>query len=296
MRAESLFIAERPAAQHCAELLGRGDAPLDAIATMQPLAERFVRQLSACLAPLCGSDAPGITPRPVRRAMGAEYSTTLPALAAHCVLVTGTPDSPLFVTLDGGAILRMVDRTFGGRGETPSPLPEALPPSALLLIARLAGLIADRLSLIMGGEGTVLAQRHGTDLAELYPFAPTAELVIADFAVSEGMRAPWLFQLALSAATAASLGAGAAQARPGDRKRAAHRPDREPFGSVPVSLTATIVDTRLPLRAIAGLAPGVILPVAVARQVPLRIGGRTIATGTVGSQDDRVALQLSALV
>lgn len=292
MRAESLFIAERPAAQHCAELLGRGVAPLDAVAAMQPLAERFVRQLSACLAPLCGPGLPGITPRPVRRTTGADYRATLPALAAHCVLVTGTPDSPLLVTLDGGAILRMIDRTFGGRGETPSPLPEALPPSALLLIARLAGLIADRLSLIMGGEGTVLAQRHGADLAELYPFAPAADLVIADYAVSEGMRAPWLFQLALPAATAANLGAGAAQARP---TQIHHRPDREPFGSVPVSLTATIVDTRMPLSAIAGLAPGVILPVAVARQVPLRIGGRTIATGTVGSQDDRVALQLSAL-
>ncbi len=292
MRAESLFIAERPAAQHCAELLGRGVAPLDAVAAMQPLAERFVRQLSACLAPLCGPDLPGITPRPVRRTTGADYRATLPALAAHCVLVTGTPDSPLLVTLDGGAILRMIDRTFGGRGETPSPLPEALPPSALLLIARLAGLIADRLSLIMGGEGTVLAQRHGADLAELYPFAPAADLVIADYAVSEGMRAPWLFQLALPAATAANLGAGTAQAR---LTQIHHRPDREPFGSVPVSLTATIVDTRMPLSAIAGLAPGVILPVAVARQVPLRIGGRTIATGTVGSQDDRVALQLSAL-
>lgn len=296
MKSESLFIAERPAALHCAELLGRGAAPLDAVAAMQPLAERFVRQLTACLVPLCGADLPGITPRPVRRTTGADYRSTLPALAAHCVLVTGTPDSPLLVTLDGGAILRMIDRTFGGRGETPSPLPETLPPSALLLIARLAGLIADRLSLIMGGEGTVLAQRHGADLAELYPFTPAADLVIADFAVTEGMRAPWLFQLALPAATAANLGTGPTQARPTNSKHATHHPDREPFGSVPVSLTATIVDTRLPLSAIAGLAPGVVLPVAVARQVPLRIGGRTIATGTVGSQDDRVALQLTALV
>jgi flagellar motor switch protein FliM len=38
-----------------------------------------------------------------------------------------------------------------------------------------------------------------------------------------------------------------------------------------------------------------VLPVAVARQVPLRIGSRTLTRGTVGSQDDRVALQLTTI-
>ncbi len=190
----------------------------------------------------------------------------------------------------------MIDRTFGGRGETPSPLPEALPPSALLLIARLAGLIADRLSLIMGGEGTVLAQRHGADLAELYPFTPAADLVIADFAVTEGMRAPWLFQLALPAATAANLGTGPTQARPTNSQHAAHRPDREPFGSVPVSLDRH--HRRHAPAAQRDCRTG-------SRRGPAGRGGPASAAadrrahhraGTVGSQDDRVALQLTALV
>jgi flagellar motor switch protein FliM len=48
----------------------------------------------------------------------------------------------------------------------------------------------------------------------------------------------------------------------------------------------------VPLAAISALEPGAVLPVAVARAVPLSIGGIEIARGTIGAQDDRVAVKL----
>ena len=45
--------------------------------------------------------------------------------------------------------------------------------------------------------------------------------------------------------------------------------------------------------AIAALQPGQILPVAVARSIPLKGGGKTIAHGTIGAMDDRVAVQIT---
>ena len=49
------------------------------------------------------------------------------------------------------------------------------------------------------------------------------------------------------------------------------------------------------LAALAALEPGSILPVAIARAVPLAIGGQIIARGTIGAQDDRIALRLTQL-
>jgi flagellar motor switch/type III secretory pathway protein FliN len=75
--------------------------------------------------------------------------------------------------------------------------------------------------------------------------------------------------------------------------RKAADPFAEPFAGLPLRLTAVLVEMRLPLTMVAGLEPGMVLPVAVARQVPLRAAGLTVATGTVGAADDRVALQIT---
>ena len=61
--------------------------------------------------------------------------------------------------------------------------------------------------------------------------------------------------------------------------------------ALPVS--AVLVDMSLPFAAVANLCVGQVLPVAVARAVPLRVGGHTIAHGTVGTVDDRVAIQIT---
>ena len=62
---------------------------------------------------------------------------------------------------------------------------------------------------------------------------------------------------------------------------------------MPLEVTAVLVDMPLSMARLSGLRPGEILPVAVARSVPLRIDGRTLASGTIGEIDDRVAVQVT---
>jgi flagellar motor switch protein FliM len=54
-----------------------------------------------------------------------------------------------------------------------------------------------------------------------------------------------------------------------------------------------VVDMRIPFSTIANLAPGDVLPVSVARAVPLRVGEATFAHGTIGAVDERVAVQIT---
>ena len=46
---------------------------------------------------------------------------------------------------------------------------------------------------------------------------------------------------------------------------------------------------------VAALAPGDVLPIMVARSVPLQIGDAVIARGTVGEVDKQVALQITQI-
>ena len=87
--------------------------------------------------------------------------------------------------------------------------------------------------------------------------------------------------------------------RPSGAAAAPQRAPAEPldaaFADVPLWVSARIVDMALPLSAVAQLQPGQILPVAIARAVPLSIGGVVIGFGSVGAVDDRVGMQLSQI-
>jgi flagellar motor switch protein FliM len=68
-----------------------------------------------------------------------------------------------------------------------------------------------------------------------------------------------------------------------------------PFDAVPIPINAVLAEARLPLARIASLRPGDLIPLPLQREVPLRIGRDTIAHGSVGTLDDRVALQLTRI-
>ncbi len=54
-----------------------------------------------------------------------------------------------------------------------------------------------------------------------------------------------------------------------------------------------LVDVPMAISRIAQLTEGSMIPVALQRNVPVLIGNTTIAHGTVGELDDRVAMELT---
>lgn len=296
MKPQRAFVAERAAAQHCTELLRRGPEPAELLPQLARLGDRFARQLADGLAALDGGETPAVTPRPVRETSFAELASGVGALAANSLLTAGAVAVPLLASLDAGALLRLVDKAFGGRGEAPVTLPDRFPLSAQLMIQRVEAMVVERLCAALGADGAVRALRRDGDLHELAPFRADTPLAVLELEVMEGLRAPWLVTLALPFATLAELfghgdrppAALAATPRPAN-------PTAAPFADVPLPLTAVLVDMQVPLATISALEPGMVLPVAVARAVPLSVGGSVIARGTVGAQDDRVAIKISTI-
>ena len=292
MKPQHSFVAERIAAQHCEELLRREAEPVDLLPALTRLGERFARLLGPAFAALLGGDAPCVSVAVLAELSEPELREEAGSLAANCLLATAIPGLALLVSVDGLATLRLVDRAFGGRGEASGVLPTSFPLSAQLMIERLEQLIAHNLGEALG-QGDLRVVKRDSRLAELAPFPAGARLAVLRIEIMEGARAPWKLLIALPAAQLSKLLSSGDAAAP--REPSPANPAAAPFAEVPIPLTATLVDMLVPLSVLAALEPGAILPVAVARAVPLSVGGAVLARGTIGAQDDRVAIKLSQI-
>lgn len=294
MKNERAFIAERAAAQHCSELLRQGPEAADLLPELERMGERLGRALVPTLVPLCGGKELTCTVTPPRESSEAELKDLLGTLAANLLLSSGVPGVTLLASFDGGAMLALVDRAFGGPGQAPAPLPAVFPLSAELMIERFEGLIAAAVGTALGrGEAQpVQPLRRASRFTELAAYPAGMRLVALTLELSEGMAAPWRLTLALPLAMLPKLLGQSEGNRP---PRGEANPAAVPFAEVALPLTAVLVDMAVPLHAVSALDVGSELPVTVARAVPIRVGGATIARGTVGAQDDRIAVRLTQL-
>ncbi|MFM5885121.1 MAG: FliM/FliN family flagellar motor C-terminal domain-containing protein [Novosphingobium sp.] len=294
MKPERAFVAERVAAQHCAELLRRGPEPADLLPQLERLGDRLGSALIPALAPLCGEAPLSCTVLPPRETHETELGEALGALAATVLLSTGVPGVSLLAALDGGAALALVDRAFGGPGNAPAPLPAAFPMSAQLMIERLERMIAAALAAALGHGDDQLVQplRRASRFADLGAYPAGMRLVALTLELRQDAAAPWSLTLALPLALLPKvLGPGESAAAP----RGQANPAAAPFAGLPLPLSAVLVDMAVPLHTLSTLAVGSLLPVAVARAVPIRVGDAVIARGSVGAQDDRIAVRLTQI-
>jgi flagellar motor switch protein FliM len=298
VKAEMSLKAERIAAQHCAELVRAAPGTDELAAMLGAGGERLARALVPALAPLAGGKGLTCKAKAARRSDLDDLTMFNPDLMAHLLLGFGGHDGgdrlPLLALLDAAAVLRMVDRTFGGRGEAPSPLPDEFPLSAELLIGRLEELLVRHLAAALGLDPAAITglARSGS-LNALDPFPRNDPVVALEIDVTEPAGDTWQVTLAVPLPTLAALFGGAPRKPSAAPRRAVADPLAQPFGDLPLTLRAVLVDMNMPMAALAALEVGQVLPVAVARAVPLRLGTVTVATGSVGAADDRVALQIN---
>lgn len=291
MRQHRTIKAAGVAAQHCAALMPAAPTAEDNLAALEHPTKRLSRLLPPALAPLCGDAAPALEIEAARIVEAGALLDRIGPLAANAVVDDGAGAPAMLLSADAKAVFAQLDRAFGGAGEAPDALPVRFPVSAELLIAgvhdALLPVIAEALGL--PGAPQIIAR-----CGELSDFEPAIEqerfaLLAMTFVDAKGAR--FALTLALTLPFLARL----AQRRDGAAHLAAAQaagPLDAPYCDIPLRLDARLVDMRVPLRALGDLAPGVVLPVAVARHVPIAIGETIIGFGALGEQDDRVALRL----
>jgi flagellar motor switch protein FliM len=286
MMQQALPQAARIAAAHCDALLKRRAAPPELGQDFALFGER----LAAALRPVLS--ARQVHSLGTRTLSAAELPAQCGPLSAGSVHTFGPEERNLLLSIDGRALLAQLDRAFGGSGEIGDDLPAELPLSADLLAQRLEKQVVAALAGELAGIA-LRSGRRGANLAQLAPFAPDAALTVLEFEVTADAGAPWRMLLAAETEALPALlpqrataGAAHGAKRTGDARGA-------PFAELPLTASATLVDMAVPLHRLAGLTPGEVLPIIVARSVPLQIGDATVAQGTVGEVDKQVALQIT---
>ena len=293
MKPDRKLVAERPVARHCPELLRPVPGADELLPLLTRVGERLTRPLADALMPVAGGKGLTVKAKPARVSTLDDIAMFAPDLAANSLIGVGPDSLPLLTTLDAAAVLRIVDRTFGGRGEAPSPLPAEFPVSAELMFVRLETLLVAELAAVLLPDqaGALQPLRRGGNLTLLEPFDRNAPVAHLELEVTEPAGDTWEISVVLPLPTLSAV-FGVSPRRTATVRHPMANPMDEPFGDVPLQLSAVLVDMRMSMATVAGFEPGAVLPVAVARQVPLRLGQSTVATGTVGAADDRVALQI----
>lgn len=286
-------MATRTAARHSEDLVTSAAPPDDLAPALAMIGERLARTLASSFARLSGGDAPAVRAGTPTRTTLAAMQEEIEGLAAHALMALDPSGLPLLATFEAAPVFRLVDRTFGGPGEVPEPLPESFPLSAELLLTHLENGLAEALGAAFangGGEQFMHPLRRDTSLRQLDPFPADTELLALALAIEEPGLPPWSLRLAVPVTTLAATIAAPRGALP---RFTPPPPTEEPFASMPLEVTAVLVDMGLSMARLSALRPGDVLPVAVARSIPLQLGGRTLASGTIGEFDDRVAVQIT---
>lgn len=290
MKPQRSLKAAGRAASHCDALFPQASEPADLLPEFGRLGQRLAARLEPVLAAFTGGKTPEVRMVAVERTSSAELAGAIGALAANAMIAIGAGKPRMLLSIDGAALLAQLDRAFGGSGEI-GKLPAELPLSADLLARRVEQGLATLLGeLIDAAETPSIGERDGS-YAALAPFRKNEALALVSFEVADGGARPLTMRLA---APAAELAAILPAARP--HRRAPRRPVDPldgPFSEITLTLEAVLTEMRMPLSRLATLAPGQTLMIPVARAVPLRVGGKVVARGTVGELDDRVALQIT---
>lgn len=292
MTLQSSSLGKQAKAKHCSELLGTGPSIDELVPALSLLGERISRVLPAGLARFTGGEPPLVrTGMPMDGTLNS-IQADIETMASYTLMAVGPKGLPMLAIFEAPPLLRLIDRAFGGRGTIPDPIPDTLPLSAELLLVRLEETIGAGLTAVFGGENKVRTLRRDTSLRQLDPFEKRQDLLQLTFDVEEPGFEPWSFSLAFPQPTLAAATAVPRHPTKPGRRRPDPDGETEPYASIPLPVTAVLVDMTIGFSKLSSLKPGDVLPVAIARSVPLQVDGRTIATGTIGEVEDRVAVQI----
>ncbi len=281
-------------------VFGRASAHSSAmLGGLARLGDRIARQLRGLIEPYAGA-RPGILPRAIERAQASAWNAAVPAFASLSLYRLHPIRGTVGLRIDARLVLLLVDRFYGGRGAAGDPARKEFTPTENRLIARLSTQIIDALvdatRDLVGFEAQLIGRESNVTHAEA--LNGDAQLATQAFEVDLGGREPFLIEFvypldglnAVEPHDTAQVDDGSLHSDPVWQKGLSRRMDD-------VRLTARTVLARpnLKMSELVALQPGDVIPIHIARHLPLLIGDRVFAHGSIGEQDGRAAFMIEKL-
>lgn len=266
---------------------------------IERMGDRLARQLRLLLEPLCGS-RPLVTAKPVDNTMFMMWDACVPSFTSLSLYRLHPVKGVVALRIDAPLISLLVDRFYGGRGAAPDTEAKEFRPTENRLIDRLSGQIMTAVvgcwAELVPMEASLIGRETGVVQAEIA--AADADVVVQAFEVNLGDRESWTVEIiypleGINSVEGVNVPRGAEEARPLDP-----RWQRDLAGCMDnVRLPARTVLARpnLKMTELMALQPGDVINIHIARHLPLLIGDRVFAHGTIGEQDGRAAFMIEKL-
>lgn len=281
---------ERRAAQHCEELLSNTLETADLAGDFARFGTRLARALQPRLVKLFDTHKLETELVDTGKCTAGALGETIGQNMHHARFALPGKGLGVLASAKVSAVIGELDRMLGGDGEGPaeaSALPASANRFAREIEAELLGATIEA-----AGRGDLSAAERGSDLGEIVPAAARAPVHIATIAVLRPGLPKLVLTFATCEATFVQFAGETPVGKPVRRSIGEEPIDTSAIALVELSTTATLVDMAIPLHRIVALQVGALLPVPIHRSVPLSIDDTTIAHGTVGAIDDRVALEI----
>ncbi|HTH28823.1 MAG TPA: FliM/FliN family flagellar motor switch protein [Sphingobium sp.] len=266
---------------------------------IERLGERMARSLRGILEPLSGS-RPLITPKPIEQTPFMLWDSSVPQFTALSLYRLHPIKGVVTLHMEAPLISCLVDRFYGGAGGNAAAGASEFTPTENRIIDRLSGRIMDMVtacwSEIAPLEPVQVARE--TNVAQAEIAAADAQVVVQSFSVNIGEKDSWTIELVypldgLTGIEAAGSSRAIEDLRPADpvwRRKLAERMD-----DVRLPARTVLARPNLSMSELVALKPGDVINIHIARNLPLIIGNRVFAHGSIGEQDGRAAFLIEKL-
>ena len=292
------WAGARPVAQHCAELVPNGPQPEERSEDLRSWRRELGLELAGELEQLFSGGKLQVSVSKAEMLEGHEVFEKIGPVAVNCLLRCGPRGQTALLSLDCGTAIALTDCSFGGEGQIPDQIPSNLPRSAAMLVEQFAGTTAQVITQINGTAerkwGDVLVRSES--VTRLKPFETTAQIALFKLSLDKDGLSQWEAWIAIVASQLDDLLPGIdAQGSSAPRIDGPSDPMTGPFSAMPVRLEAILGTFDVTLAQLDRLRPGDMIPLEVARDLPLMIDNKLLAHGQIGNVDNRLALRVTRL-
>lgn len=279
---------------------GRGESQAPVMLSgLDRLGDKLGRRIRALIEPVSGV-RPHIVSQDAQVLDFGVWSAEVPAFASISIYRLAPLKGQMLLRMDAAMISTLVDCFYGGIGNRPLPPRGEFTPTEDRLIARLSESIVARLvetwSDVLPLEPGLVVRE--TTVGFSAGAQPSDQMVLQRFMLSLTREQEWpidlLFPLSALRAVEPLMGtrmpADEDQVDPVWQSRIARR-----MRDIRLPARTVLARPNLSLAELMQLKVGDVIPVTIGRSLPLIVGNRIVAHGTIGEQDGRAAFQIEKL-
>lgn len=278
----------------------QGNTPTAAIGGMEKLGDRLAKRLRAIIEPYSGG-RPAVIAKPIDNTMFMMWDACVPHFVSLSLYRLPPIKGPVTLRIDAELVSQLVDRFYGGSSHKAPHDRREFTPTENRLAMRLAeaamAALVECWADIAPVEAMMTARETNVSQAEIMP--ADAEIVVQAFEVNLGERDSRLIEIVYPKDGFAGLEIAGADKGGEDVRAIADPVWQARLGSrlenVRFPARTVLARPNLKIAELVSLKPGDVIPIHIARHLPLLIGDRIFAHGSIGEQDGCAAFMIEKL-